>query len=60
MEWLSEEEKSRSMMPYLMDLPPLDVNGDQVKAFTADKEDIPIKTKTASKKTTSKDVEIEK
>lgn len=24
MEWLSEEEKTRSMMPYLLDLPPLD------------------------------------
>ncbi|VVD02804.1 unnamed protein product [Leptidea sinapis] len=29
MEWLSAEEKSRTMMPYLLDLPPLDVKAEE-------------------------------
>ncbi|XP_045510106.1 ATPase family AAA domain-containing protein 3A homolog [Colias croceus] len=32
MEWLSAEEKSRSMMPYLLDLPPLDTTDEPKKA----------------------------
>lgn len=60
MEWLSEEEKSRSMMPYLLDLPPLDVNGDQAKkSTTTEKDEFPVKTKTASKKK-AKEIEVEK
>lgn len=31
MEWLSAEEKTRSMMPYLLDLPPLDRPDDAKK-----------------------------
>lgn len=35
MEWLSAEEKSRSMMPYLLDLPPLDVTDEVNKKETS-------------------------
>lgn len=58
MEWLSNEEKSRSMMPYLMDLPPLD--GDKkatVTAYEETKEEQP-KTKVSKKK--SKEVDMDK
>ncbi|XP_072930516.1 ATPase family AAA domain-containing protein 3A homolog [Epargyreus clarus] len=55
MEWLSTEEKSRSMMPYLMDLPPLD--SDKKATFDDAKEEVP-KTKVSKKK--SKDVDMDK
>lgn len=62
MEWLSAEEKSRSMMPYLLDLPPLDQPDDHQKAtITELKDDSTVKTKSASKKKTSqKELETEK
>lgn len=63
MEWLSSEEKSRSMMPYLLDLPPLDNNDNtvKIKEITDVKDEVKIKTKNASKKKTSvQDIEVEK
>lgn len=35
MEWLSAEEKTRSMMPYLLDLPPLDKLDEPAKDLKA-------------------------
>ncbi|XP_022832468.1 ATPase family AAA domain-containing protein 3A homolog [Spodoptera litura] len=37
MEWLSSEEKSRSMMPYLLDLPPLDVEHNETAQIVSKK-----------------------
>lgn len=34
MEWLSAEEKTRSMMPYLLDLPPLDKTTENIQKAT--------------------------
>ncbi|XP_038216977.1 ATPase family AAA domain-containing protein 3A homolog [Zerene cesonia] len=51
MEWLSAEEKSRSMMPYLLDLPPLDTNGDVPKKTTIK----PLPEKKRSKKDVDQD-----
>lgn len=53
MEWLSKEEKSSSMMPYLLELPPLDEESAGA-AKTQDKA-APLKTKKAIK-----EVEAEK
>lgn len=64
MEWLSAEEKSRSMMPYLLDLPPLD-NSDETQSKLIQNEqpakaDMPSRNKSVSKKTSAKTVETEK
>lgn len=48
MEWLSAEEKTRSMMPYLLDLPPLDKPEETKDSYA---EEIKTKAKTAKKKT---------
>lgn len=55
MEWLSNEEKSRSMMPYLLDLPPLDTETENV----VEKESVKPKSKNAEKRK-DQDVELEK
>ncbi|XP_063837434.1 ATPase family AAA domain-containing protein 3A homolog [Ostrinia nubilalis] len=65
MEWLSAEEKSRSMMPYLLDLPPLDDKPEVHQKATItelpSKEDAAVKSKSASKKKSSqKEMETEK
>lgn len=61
MEWLSAEEKTRSMMPYLLDLPPLDKPDENVKKATVteirDTKKEP-KAKTSTKK--AKEVDSEK
>lgn len=54
MEWLSKEEKSSSMMPYLLDLPPLD-NQEPAKVTEIKEE---VQPKIQAKK--SKEVDIEK
>lgn len=62
MEWLSEEEKSRSMMPYLLDLPPMDSTEGTSKATVTElheTKDEPFKSKTASK-VSAKEIETEK
>ncbi|CAG4955260.1 unnamed protein product [Colias eurytheme] len=51
MEWLSAEEKSRSMMPYLLDLPPLDTTDEPKKATIKELPD---------KKLSKKDVDQDK
>lgn len=61
MEWLSEEEKSRSMMPYLLDLPPLDSTegtskGDVTQIHETKAEPI----KSTSKKASAKETETDK
>lgn len=59
MEWLSAEEKSRSMMPYLLDLPPLDqTESDAAKAEISS--DASITKKATQKKGTVKDIDMEK
>ncbi|KPI96115.1 PREDICTED: ATPase family AAA domain-containing protein 3-B [Papilio xuthus] len=67
MEWLSEEEKSRTMMPYLLDLPPLDKTTGHTKATIVEieddndkKESATTKVKTVSKKTSNKSTDMEK
>ncbi|XP_045541920.1 ATPase family AAA domain-containing protein 3A homolog [Papilio machaon] len=67
MEWLSEEEKSRTMMPYLLDLPPLDKTTGHTKATITEiddekdkKESATTKVKTVSKKTSNKSTDVEK
>lgn len=66
MEWLSSEEKSRSMMPYLLDLPPLDTDArgaDRAKVTEIqDTVEAPVaKSKSPSKKrATIKEDETEK
>ncbi|XP_045542024.1 ATPase family AAA domain-containing protein 3A homolog [Papilio machaon] len=67
MEWLSEEEKSRTMMPYLLDLPPLDKTTGHTKATITEiddekdkKESATTKVKTVSKKISNKSTDVEK
>ncbi|KAI8430910.1 hypothetical protein MSG28_001029 [Choristoneura fumiferana] len=66
MEWLSAEEKSRSMMPYLLDLPPLDTEAQPTnKATVTEIQDIveppTVKSKSAIKmKPAAKDSETDK
>lgn len=62
MEWLSEEEKSRSMMPYLLDLPPLDSEAQQATVTEIhESKDNNKKLKSAAKKTKeARDIEMEK
>ncbi|KAM3968557.1 ATPase family AAA domain containing bor [Aphomia sociella] len=63
MEWLSSEEKSRSMMPYLLDLPPLDnTDGSSTKPTlteSATKAEITSRNKSATRKS-SKVTETDK
>lgn len=63
MEWLSAEEKSRSMMPYLLDLPPLDNVDDKVNiteiSDTQDKVK-KIRSKNATTKKAFQETELEK
>lgn len=66
MEWLSAEEKTRSMMPYLLDLPPLDQTGSdlpraQITEIPSDASNTHMETKTMPKKKgTAKDIDMEK
>ncbi|CAH2034486.1 unnamed protein product, partial [Iphiclides podalirius] len=62
MEWLSEEEKSRSMMPYLLDLPPLDqtTSGKVTITELPSGGEAPPKSKSAPKKRSPKDLDQEK
>lgn len=64
MEWLSEEEKSRSMMPYLLNLPPMDSTVGTSKATITEigvTKDELIQSKPASKqKVPVKEIETEK
>ena len=55
MEWLSNEEKSRSMMPYLLNLPPLDTEAEK----DVEKEIVKPKSKNAQK-VEKPEVELEK
>ncbi|XP_048488468.1 ATPase family AAA domain-containing protein 3A homolog [Plutella xylostella] len=60
MEWLSNEEKSRSMMPYLLDLPSMEKKPGQVKITEIEtKEEVPT-TKSQPKKKVTKEIELEK
>ena len=60
MEWLSAEEKSRSMMPYLLDLPPLDAPQENTeKAKIVEIEEVK-EPKIKSNKKKSKDIDSEK
>lgn len=62
MEWLSEEEKSKSMMPYLLDLPPLDHGAGDKATVTqlSSSHDPAPKTKYTPKRKSSKDLEQDK
>lgn len=66
MEWLSAEEKSRSMMPYLLDLPPLDQTGSdlpkaQITEIPSDSSHTNMETETKPKKKgTAKEIDMEK
>lgn len=66
MEWLSSEEKSRSMMPYLLDLPPLDQTESdlpraQITEISSGDSNTNTETKTKPKKKgTAKDIDMEK
>ncbi|OWR44778.1 ATPase family AAA domain-containing protein 3A homolog [Danaus plexippus] len=57
MEWLSVEEKSRTMIPYLLDLPPLDKVTDAKKATITELPETKEERKTKKK---TKEVELEK
>ncbi|CAG9558374.1 unnamed protein product [Danaus chrysippus] len=57
MEWLSVEEKSRTMIPYLLDLPPLDKETDVKKATITELPETKEERKTKKK---TKEVELEK
>lgn len=57
MEWLSSEEKSRSMMPYLLDLPPLDQPESNVQNATITETKVNQDSKT--EKVTHKEIDKE-
>lgn len=65
MEWLSAEEKTRSMMPYLLDLPPLDSTEQytqSVKITEVKDDNTPKKViiKKSAPETTTKEIETDK
>lgn len=63
MEWLSTEEKSRSMMPYLLDLPPLDTKDDtsnKINVIEKDTNDDSTKIKPKSKAKVAKEFDKDK
>ncbi|KAF9811697.1 hypothetical protein SFRURICE_011060 [Spodoptera frugiperda] len=60
MEWLSSEEKSRSMMPYLLDLPPLDVEHNEVAQVASKKDTVVEETNESVNAQKKKEVELEK
>lgn len=66
MEWLSAEEKSRSMMPYLLDLPPLDQAGSdlpkaQITDIPSHASNTNLENKTKpKKKDPAKEIDMEK
>lgn len=63
MEWLSEEEKSRSMMPYLLNMPPLDSEEPKAKFPEAiqNKDNASVKEiKSAASKKSTQDSDQEK
>lgn len=60
MEWLSSEEKSRSMMPYLLDLPPLDVEHNEVAQVASKKDTVVEEINESVNAQKKKEVELEK
>ncbi|XP_023946375.1 ATPase family AAA domain-containing protein 3A homolog [Bicyclus anynana] len=61
MEWLSAEEKTRSIMPYLIDLPPLDKSEDTIQNVTVTEiTDTKEKSKAKTSKGKVKEIDLEK
>lgn len=59
MAWLSAEEKTSSMMPYLLDLPPLD-RPQESNVQVIETNDDKVINKTSSKPKKSENIETEK